>query len=293
MTTATTDLDRRLTPARPDLAAARLKGLVEAERFVEGRPARVELPVVPLSPSTRVNVSKDTELVYGEPVTVYDDQSGFAYVQSERDGYVGYAVSPAFRPQGKPATHRVSTLRTYLYPGPSIKLPPNWLIPMNARLTIERLTNEFAVTDNGSHVIASHIAPIGEVEPDFVAVAERYVGTPYLWGGRTSLGLDCSGLVQTALEAAGIAAPRDSDMQEKALGAPFELAADLSNLRRGDLLFWKGHVGIMTSATELLHANGHHMAVVKESVAEAVERIRAKSFGAVTSARRLTGVVSD
>jgi cell wall-associated NlpC family hydrolase len=282
-----TAYDRRITPARPDLAAAHLKGLVEAERFVEGRPARVELPVVPMTPSRQVNAARDTEILYGEEVQVYDVQGGYAYIQSERDGYVGYVFEPAVRPRRAPATHRVAVLRTHLYPGPSIKLPPNFLLPMNARLTIERWSNEFAVTDTSAHIIASHLAPLDEPEPDFVAVAERYLGTPYLWSGRTSLGLDCSGLVQTALEAAGIAAPRDSDMQEKALGEPVELAPDLSNLKRGDLVFWKGHVGIMTGPTELLHANGHHMMVVKEPVAEAVARIHEKSFGAVTSVRRL------
>ncbi|MCA0320630.1 MAG: NlpC/P60 family protein [Proteobacteria bacterium] len=282
-----TAFDRRITPARPDLAAAHLKGQVEAERFVEGRPARVELPIVPMAPTRQVNAARDTELLLGEEVQVYDVQGGYAYIQSERDGYVGYVVEPALRPRRAPATHRVAVPRTHLYPGPSIKLPPNFVIPMNARLTIERFTNEFAVTDTSAHVIASHLVPINEPEPDFVAVAERFVGTPYLWAGRTSLGIDCSGLVQTALDAAGIASPRDSDMQEKALGEALDLAADLSNLRRGDLVFWKGHVGIMTSPTELLHANGHHMMVVRESVAEAVARIREKSFGAVTSVKRM------
>lgn len=281
-----TAFDRRITPARPDLAAATLEGHVTADRFVEGRPMRVAVPVVALRGKPDLAASIDTELTYGEPVTVFDEQDGFAWLQSGRDGYVGYAPSEALAGRGLPATHRVAALRTYLYPGPSIKLPHLALVPMNAQLTIVGADGQFAITDTGAHVIAQHLAPPGAAEPDYVAVAERYLGTPYLWGGRTSLGLDCSGLVQTALEAAGTAAPRDSDMQEKALGRPFDLAPDLSNLRRGDLLFWKGHVGIMASPSELLHANGHHMAVAKEPVAEAVARIREKSFGEVTSARR-------
>jgi cell wall-associated NlpC family hydrolase len=279
--------DRRLTPARADLASAALKGQVEAGRFVEGRPARVTVAVAALRGKPDLATGIDTELTYGEPVTVFDETGGFAWLQSARDGYVGYADVGHIGPVGAPATHRVATLRTYLYPSPSIKLPPIALVPMNARLTLAGHDGQFAVTDTGAHVIAHHLAPLGTAEPDYVAVAERYVGTPYLWGGRTSLGLDCSGLVQTALEAAGIAAPRDSDMQERSVGQPFDLAPDLSNLRRGDLLFWKGHVGLMTSPTELLHANGHHMAVAKEPVGEAVQRIRDKSFGQVTSARRL------
>ncbi|MCZ0735912.1 C40 family peptidase [Phreatobacter sp. AB_2022a] len=283
-----TAFDRRLTPARPDLAAASLKGRVEAARFVEGRPARVVAPIVPLRGAPRADAMLDTELTYGEPVTIYDETGGWAYLQSARDGYVGYAPAEAF---GTPAaaTHRVAVLRTYLYPGPGIKLPPIGLIPMNAGLTVTGLAGDFAVTDTGAHVVARHIRAIGEHAEDFVAVAEAYRGTPYLWGGRTSLGLDCSGLVQTALEAAGIAAPRDTDMQERALGTAVPLGAELSGLRRGDLMFWKGHVGIMTSPLRLLHANGHHMMVAEEDVAEAVARIAAKSFGAVTSVRRLGG----
>lgn len=286
-------MDRRLTPARSDLAAASLKGLVEAERFVEGRAARVAEPVVPLRAVPRADAMLDTELTYGEPVSIYDERDGWAYLQSTRDGYVGYAPAGAFASAAAPATHRVAALRTFLYPGASIKLPVLGLIPMNARVTVTGLSGDFAVTDSGAHVFARHLAGRDTHEPDFVAVAERYLGTPYLWGGRTSLGLDCSGLLQTALEAAGIAAPRDSDMQEKQLGEAFALAPDLSNLRRGDLVFWKGHVGIMTSPADLIHANGYHMAVACEPVAEAIRRIADKSFGAVTSVRRLAGGVRD
>jgi cell wall-associated NlpC family hydrolase len=279
--------DRRLTPARADLAAAHLQGQVESARFVEGRTVRVELPVVPLAPSRVVNAARDSELLYGEEAVLYEDDAGFAYVQSARDGYVGYAVSPAFRPRRAPATHRVAVSRTHLYPGPNIKLPPNWLIHRNSRLTIERETSQFAVTDTGAHVIAAHLEPLDRVASDFVVVAESYLGTPYLWAGRTSLGIDCSGLVQTALEACGIAVPRDTDMQEKAVGAAVAFDGDVTALRRGDLVFWKGHVGIVAGPDALLHANGHHMMVVAEPLSGAIARIRDKSYGEVTSVRRL------
>lgn len=279
-------LDRRLTPARADLAAAHLKGQVESARFVDGRPMRVELPLVPLAPSRLMNAARDSELLLGEEVTVYDEDGGFAYVQSDRDGYVGYAIAGAFRPRRGAATHRVAVARTHLYPGPSIKLPPTFPIHRNSRLAIVRETAEFAVTDTGAHVIAAHLAPIAAVEPDFVAVAETYLGTPYLWAGRTSFGIDCSGLVQTALEACGIAVPRDTDMQEKAIGVEVPFAGDVTALLRGDLVFWKGHVGIVAGPDTLLHANGHHMLVVKEPLSGAIARIRDKSYGEVTSVRR-------
>jgi cell wall-associated NlpC family hydrolase len=281
-----TGFDRRLTPARADLAAAHLRGQVESARFVEGRPMRTELPIVPLAPSRLINAARDTEFLLGEEVIVYDVDGGYAYVQSARDGYVGYAISAAFHPRGAAATHRVAVARTHLYPGPSIKLPPNFLIHRNSRLTIVRFASEFAVTDTGAHVIAAHLKPVDAVETDFVAVAEDYLGSPYLWAGRTSSGLDCSGLVQTAFEACGIAVPRDTDMQEKAIGAPIAFGGDVAALRRGDLVFWKGHVGIVSGPDELLHANGHHMMVVKEPLSGAIARIREKSYGEVTSVRR-------
>lgn len=279
--------DRRLTPARPDLAAASLKGEVEAERFVNGDAMRVGVGVAPLRSRPDAGAMLDTELVFGEAVTVFEVKDGFAWLQSARDRYVGYAPAHALVAAGAAPTHRVASLATYLYPGPNIKLPPVAMVPMNARITATDAAGEFVATDAGAYVWAGHLAPVDAHEADFVAVAERHLGAPYLWGGRTSLGLDCSGLVQTALEAAGLAAPRDSDMQQSETGDAFALKPDLSNLRRGDLLFWKGHVGVMADPKTLLHANGHHMAVAREPVAEAIARIADKSFGQITAARRL------
>jgi cell wall-associated NlpC family hydrolase len=181
-------------------------------------------------------------------------------------------------------THSVKALRTHAYPGPSIKLPPRMALSLGARLAVARLNGDFAVTRDGLHLWARHLADLDSPEGDFVAVAERFLETPYLWGGRTSAGVDCSGLVQTALAAAGTASPRDSDMMEAAIGCP--IAVD-GPLRRGDLIFWKGHVGVMRDARMLLHANGWHMKVISEPLDEARARIAAGGGGEVTSARRL------
>ena len=229
----------------------------------------------------------DTEALHGETVTVYEmTDEGWAWGQIDRDGYVGWLPSGALIAGVRQPTHRVSVLRTFLYPGPSIKLPPVMALSLGSTVTVLREDGRFAITDQGA-IVAGHLVPVGRHETDFVAVAERFVGVPYLWGGKTSLGLDCSGLAQLSLAAAGVAAPRDSDMQEACVGTSLPVGEAMQDLRRGDLLFWKGHVGIMQDRDRLLHANGHHMLVVSEPVAEACERIQAKDGGPVTSVRRL------
>jgi len=241
--------------------------------------------VAPLRREPRPDAPLDTEALKGERVTVYDnDAEGWSWGQLAADGYVGYLPTGALAPPGPAPTHKVAALRTLAFPGPSIKLPPIEALPLGAKLAVARIAGRMAVTASGACVPVQHLAPLEAYEPDFVAVAERFVGTPYLWGGKTALGLDCSGLVQVALTACGIFCPRDSDMQERALGEP--VAADLENLKRGDLIFWKGHVAIVRDAENLLHANAHHMAVAIEPLAPAVARIRAAG-SEVTGVRRI------
>ncbi|GEO99299.1 C40 family peptidase [Methylobacterium haplocladii] len=280
-----TTRDPRLTPARPDLADSRLRGLVEAERFVEGQPRRVVAASAPLRRTPRVEAGLDTEAVMGEPVTVYDVTDGFAFVQLGLDGYVGYVPEDALGPVDPAPTHRVTALRTFLYPEPNMKRPNGGYLSLGASVSAQDRDGDFLRVGADAYVFAAHAETVQHREPDFGGTAERLVGTPYLWGGRTSLGLDCSGLVQLSLLMAGIACPRDADMQEAALGDA--LPPGLDGLLRGDLVFWKGHVGLMLDTDRLIHANGHHMTVAVEPLREAVARIAEKSFGAVTSIRRL------
>jgi cell wall-associated NlpC family hydrolase len=280
-------LDPRLTAARPELAAKHLEGKVAAARFVEGELREVVEPQAPVRRAPAPDASLDTEALKGERVMVYETTAeGWAWGQLDADGYVGWLPASALGASGPAATHKVAVLRTFVFPGPSIKLPPVEALSLGCRLAVAHIDEFFAVTDSGGHVPKRHLAPLEAMEGDVIAVAERFLGVPYLWGGKTSLGLDCSGLVQVALTACGIACPRDSDMQERALGTPLAPPADLANLRRGDLLFWKGHVAIARDAATLVHANAFHMAVAIEPVAEAVRRIKAAGCE-VTSIRRL------
>lgn len=277
-------LDPRLTAARPDLADLALRGRVEAARFVAGEPRRVAVPSAPLRRAPSPESGTDTEAVLGDAVTLYEARDGFAWVQLVHDGYVGYLPADSLGPADPAPTHRVAALRTFLYPAPDLKRPPRAYLGLGAALAAMGTDGDYLKVTDG-YVFAGHCAPVGTVEADFAGTAERLVGTPYLWGGRTTLGLDCSGLVQLCLELAGRTCPRDADQQERALGDV--LPSDLSDLRRGDLVFWRGHVGMMLDGTRLIHANGYHMAVAIEPLRTAVARILAKSYGPVTSVRRL------
>ena len=232
----------------------------------------------------RSDAPLDTEALHGERVTLFEEREGWARARLESDGYEGFLASEDLRPaRAEAPSHRVAALRSFVFPGPNIKLPPLIALPLGARVLAREIRGDFVRVDGG-FLWARHLAEAATAEPDFVAVAERFLGVPYLWGGKTALGLDCSGLVQLSLAAAGRTAPRDSGPQERALGMPVAVG---QSLRRGDLVFWRGHVGIMRDADTLLHANGHAMAVTSEPLAEARTRILAADAGEVTSVRRL------
>jgi cell wall-associated NlpC family hydrolase len=267
--------DPRLTPARGDLAAKYLEGRLRATRFVRGEEFEVVDALAPLREQPCSDAELFTQALKGERVTIYDrNGEGWAWGQLNSDGYVGWLPDSALaKPRAAP-THKVTSLRTFAFPGPSIKLPPADTLTMGAIVTVIREDASFAVTRDGQYLPLPHLGRIGDHEKDFVAVAERFVGTPYLWGGKSSLGIDCSGLVQLSLNATGIGCPRDSDLQQDGLGRELD-AQESKQLRRGDLIFWNEHVAIVRDADSVMHANGYHMATAVENTKDAIARISA------------------
>jgi hypothetical protein len=279
--------DPRLTPARPDLAAHYLKGKIEAARFVAGETFEIIDNIAPLRGKPSSDAMLLTQALKGERVTIYDrDGEGWAWGQLNGDGYVGWLPDRALAKPGAAPTHKVIALRTFAFPGPSIKLPPVETLVMGTTLTVLREEGAFAVTREGWHLPLRHVGGIDMYESDFVSVAERFAGTPYLWGGKSSLGIDCSGLVQISLTAAGTGCPRDSDMQQDGLGRTLD-AAESRKPKRGDLIFWKGHVAIVRDSNSIVHANAHHMATVIENTSDAIARIKV-SGSEITAIKRLT-----
>ena len=272
--------DPRLNPWRDDLAAAHLRGEVEAPKFVDGTLKQVTAPVAALRRSPADGAMQDSQLLYGELFCIYEEKSGWAWGQAARDDYVGYVPSAAF---GIPheVSHKLTALRSFVYRAADIKSRPLMALSYGAPLPLVREEKDFAELATGGFIYAPHIAPLDVYEADAVAVARRFIGAPYLWGGREATGLDCSALVQLALMACGQACPRDSDMQEAVLGQAVSAPA------YGDIVFWKGHVGFVSGDNLLLHANAHHMAVAQEPFDAACARIEAAGGGNFTAIKRL------
>lgn len=275
--------DKRLHAWREDLADERLRDRLEAPAYAKGKPAQVIVPVCNVHGAPAVDAKLVTQALMGETARAFETKDGWSWVQLDGDGYVGYVRGGELAAVVDTPTHKVIVPSTLRFGRADIKSQPVTSMPLNARLCAVDEENGFLPLKRGGYVYAAHCAGLSHAASDWVSVAEQFLGTPYLWGGKSVSGIDCSGLVQVALQAAGRICLRDSDMQETSLGVKFPEGA---KLQRGDLIFWKGHVGIMRDAKTLLHANAHHLMVVSEPLEEAAARIAEKG-SEITSIRRL------
>jgi cell wall-associated NlpC family hydrolase len=281
------ELDPRLNAFRPDLADARLKGRVSALRYADASTAQCAAAVVDLRRAPRPDSPVDTQILYGETVDVFEAEEGWCWVQAQDDRYVGYVADTALTARILTPTHIIAAPRTFLYPGPDMKLPTEAALSIGSRIAVtgeaETRGTRYLTLANGGAVIAAHAAPLSQHFADPAAIAERLIETPYLWGGRSGHGIDCSGLVQTAYAMCGVPLQRDTSTQKHTAGRAL---ADGADVRRGDLVFWSGHVAMMADPHTIIHASGHAMAVVREGFDEAVARI-GHLYGQPTGFRRV------
>ena len=276
--------DPRVIPARPDLAALHLKDVVQADVYASPTPMQVSVPLAPMTAKPDAEGEMTSQLIFGEAFTAYENESGWVWGQTALDGYVGYIPEACLMEAMDEPSHRITALQALVYPDADFRARPIGALPFGARVSVGERAAPFVQLNVGGWVAETAVKPVADKAPMWVATAEIFKGAPYLWGGRSAAGFDCSGLVQIALQSANVACPRDSDQQLAALGRD----APQSALRRGDLVFWKGHVGIMTSPKTLLHANLNHMEVAEEPFEAAVERIGQKEFGEVLGVKRMT-----
>ena len=268
-------LDPRINAFRPDLADIGLENTIKAGRYVEPILRQCVRGLLPLLGEPKPDATMISQIRYGEFLNVYEiREDGFAWVQNLRDRYVGYLPSDdAFSEEIADLSYRISALQTFIYPEPHMKAPPTDELTFGSYVRVGEEKNGFRKLVSGGYVFGKHIAPASEVETkDYVFTAGRLLNVPYLWGGRTPKGTDCSGLVQLALGLAGIDAPRDSDQQRGAFGQTLPSHWRDTSWRRGDLVFFPGHVGMMTNISDLLHASAYDMKVVVEPLYDVVMR---------------------
>jgi cell wall-associated NlpC family hydrolase len=265
-------LDPRLFAIREDLADVTLRARFRAPRYAEGRSARVAVGLLPVLHAPQPDAALDTFFHYGEAVRVFEEKDGYAWCQSVRDSYVGYVDAAALTMGDAPATtHYIATMGAYRYAEADLRSPVIDFLPRHAPVAVVQAGLECRGTAYmwlaGDGFLPERcLSTTPPASEDLAAAASLYLGCPYLWAGRSFLGIDCSGLVQEAFRDLGIAVPRDTDMQRDTIGEHVE-AASLADLRRNDLIYIPGHVMIYVGDGSVIHASGGEMTVRQDSLA--------------------------
>lgn len=282
--------DKRMLPSKDGLTDQAFEGLIRARSYVPGQILSCYDAKAPILEEPQFGAEQVDQLLMGERFKVIERKHDFYWGQALRDGYVGYVPARAFRDHWYLPTHYVSTLRTYVFASPNLKSSILCALSLNALVNVSAVEGKFSYINDMGWVFTEHLSGFDQFASDFVSVAENYINAPYQWGGRESIGLDCSGLLQQALYAAGFGCPRDADMQSKlgvALDVNVNEAGHVSGLKRGDLVFWKGHVAIMINEDEIIHANAFHMKVAIEPLKTAIKRIETSQNLSPIGFRRL------
>jgi cell wall-associated NlpC family hydrolase len=261
-------LDPRLHIARPGLVDIALAGEVAAARYTVPLAMVCAAPQVAMRGQPDAKASAVSELLHGEGFDLFDQSGDWAFGRSAHDRYTGYLPMAALaEPPAEPApNHRITARSAPVFTAPDIKSPILHHLPMGSHIAAVE-DGRFLALSGGGYLHAAHIAPLADTS--LLSVARRYIGAPYVWGGRSPRGIDCSGLVQASLGFCGVAAPRDSDQQREALG----LAISFTDRQPGDLIFFPGHVGIIAESDHLLHANAHGMTTCEEPLADVLSRL--------------------
>ncbi|MEP2028444.1 MAG: NlpC/P60 family protein [Paracoccaceae bacterium] len=272
-------MDLRLTPCNGRVAATPLRGKVDAALFTDGVRRQVIVPLTNLYRFPRG--PRDRQLLIGDTLTVYEHTSEMSYVQSHKDDYCGYVASSAL---GAPedVTHWVSARSTHAYASPSIKSVDVMSLSFGSQVVCKSEDGKFIETNFG-FIPKNHLSLIGHFATDPIEIAQQFLGTPYLWGGNSSFGIDCSGLVQASYLACGLPCQADSDLQCVSLGTS---QPPNSEYQKGDLLFWAGHVALALNPETMIHATAHYMSVVLEDIRAAISRIDEQGEGPLLAHKR-------
>ena len=273
--------DTRITPIRRDLASTAYKAIVKRKKYVTAKLATVKSAFTPLYSNKGSKLS--TQLLYGEECDVFETKNGWSWIQSRRDNYVGYTPTINLTRKIYKPNSKVISLRTVIYTKPDIKSVTKGYLSFNSLVEVIKIKGKYSLIKNLGWCPSLDLVKIKSSKFNHIDLSKQYLDTPYLWGGRDSMGIDCSGLVQNLHQINNRPFPRDTDMQEMFVTNEVKYEKDL---KAGDLVFWKGHVAMMIDNSNIIHANAFHMKTAIEPLSTAKKRIL-KSNGKIKKLGRL------